>query len=318
MRDDFDKETKDVLARRVGYLCSNPSCRKLTSGPRTEPTKALNIGVAAHITAAAPGGPRYDPTLSPQERKSAGNGLWLCQNCAKLVDNDEQRYTTSLLRAWKKQAEIAALAAIESLASQDLPVALQSFSRSETLKYLVLGIDNESWLPWFSLFADERSSFTSTEPIEEVYFDNLHEMQEVFTTLKNVVAKAEVAEQRGIDRQQAFERALFEASISRVSRFLFTPKQDTPVMPGVKYVVFGIRPDHVNTIRLLRPQTLLHGQATNKRDATEVFFKNAAIVPHIPHVVGKAAQAANGDNDKFWQLLFEAALRLRWVGPDEE
>ncbi len=221
MRDDFDKETRDVLARRVGYLCSNPSCRKLTSGPRIEPTKALNIGVAAHITAAASGGPRYDPTLSPQERKSAVNGIWLCQNCAKLVDNDEQRYTTSLLREWKQQAEAAALAAIESLSSQTLPEAIQSFPRSEMLNYLILGIDDKSWLPWFNLFADERPSSTLAESVGEVYFDNLHEMQEVFDTLNDVVAKAQAAEQRGTERQQAFERALIGAGISRASRFLF-------------------------------------------------------------------------------------------------
>ena len=56
MRDDFDKETKETLARRVGYLCSNPSCRKPTSGPQTDPAKAINLGVAAHITAASLGG----------------------------------------------------------------------------------------------------------------------------------------------------------------------------------------------------------------------------------------------------------------------
>ena len=91
MRDDFDKETKDVLARRVGHRCSNPNCRKPTTGPQTVASKALNIGVAAHITAASKGGPRYDEALSPQERKSIDNAIHLCQNCGKLVDNDEQR-----------------------------------------------------------------------------------------------------------------------------------------------------------------------------------------------------------------------------------
>jgi tetratricopeptide (TPR) repeat protein len=103
-----------MLARRVGYRCSNPGCRKLTSGPQVDPTKALNIGVAAHIAAASPGGKRYDSTMSPKERKSINNGIWLCQNCAKLVDNDEQRYPTSLLLGWKSSAEQAALQEIEN------------------------------------------------------------------------------------------------------------------------------------------------------------------------------------------------------------
>ena len=105
MRDDFDAKTKEILARRVGYRCSNPDCGKLTSGPQEDPTKAVNIGVAAHITAASGGGQRYDPSLSPEERRSVDNGLWLCQNCAKLIDSDVQRYTPELLREWKRQAE---------------------------------------------------------------------------------------------------------------------------------------------------------------------------------------------------------------------
>jgi len=116
MRDDFDARAKEILARRVGYRCSNPDCRKLTSGPQEDPTKAVSIGVAAHITAASEGGPRYDPSLSSEERGSVDNGLWLCQNCAKLIDSDVQRYTPELLREWKRQAEQRARDEIEGIA----------------------------------------------------------------------------------------------------------------------------------------------------------------------------------------------------------
>lgn len=54
MRDDFNSSTKDVLAKRVGFHCSNPNCRTLTCGPRTEANKFVSIGVAAHISAASP------------------------------------------------------------------------------------------------------------------------------------------------------------------------------------------------------------------------------------------------------------------------
>jgi hypothetical protein len=113
MRDDFDNRTKELLAQRVGYSCSNPRCRQQTSGPQEDPAKAVNIGVAAHITAASAGGPRYDPRLSTEERKSPENGIWLCQNCAKLVDNDEHRYNVGLLKKWKRSSEDAALSEIE-------------------------------------------------------------------------------------------------------------------------------------------------------------------------------------------------------------
>jgi hypothetical protein len=108
MSDEFSEPVKRALASRVGNLCSNSECRALTSGPQEDPAKALNIGVAAHITAASPGGPRYDPELLPEERSGPSNGIWLCQNCAKLVDNDAPRFTVEILRAWKAAAEAEA------------------------------------------------------------------------------------------------------------------------------------------------------------------------------------------------------------------
>ena len=53
----------------------------------------------------APGGPRYNPDLSPEQRRSAENGVWLCQTCAKLIDNDVVRYPETVIRAWKTLAE---------------------------------------------------------------------------------------------------------------------------------------------------------------------------------------------------------------------
>jgi hypothetical protein len=97
----------------VGFRCSNPNCRQPTSGPQVDPTKAINIGVAAHIKAASPGGKRYDSNQSSEQRKSADNGIWLCQSCSKLIDSDETRYTVELLQTWKSQAETIALRELE-------------------------------------------------------------------------------------------------------------------------------------------------------------------------------------------------------------
>lgn len=105
MRDDFTLDVKRTLAARVGSACSNPDCRALTSGPQDDPGKAINVGVAAHITGAAEGGPRYNPNLTPEKRRSIDNGIWLCQNCAHLIDSDFSRYTEELLHAWKTVAE---------------------------------------------------------------------------------------------------------------------------------------------------------------------------------------------------------------------
>lgn len=121
--DDFSIQTKETLGKRVGMRCSNPTCRKPTSGPREEPGKAVNIGVASHITAAAPSGPRYNDGLTSEQRCSIDNAIWLCQNCAKLVDNDDRRYTVDILREWKDLAEERARLELERRHSIDQPAA---------------------------------------------------------------------------------------------------------------------------------------------------------------------------------------------------
>jgi hypothetical protein len=129
MRDDFTEEVKRTLAARVAYLCSNPDCRAPTSGPQIDATKALNVGVAAHITSAAEGGPRYNSLLSPEERRHPDNGIWLCQNCGKLIDNDPSRYTEKLIRAWKEIAEDHALGLIGKTVTRESNTVPESESQ---------------------------------------------------------------------------------------------------------------------------------------------------------------------------------------------
>jgi len=112
MADDFSEPVKRNLALRAGGLCSNPECRASTSGPQDDPAKAVNVGVAPHITAASPGGPRYDANLPPEERSSSSNGIWLCQTHAKLIDNDVTRFSIEILKKWKADAEAEAKARV--------------------------------------------------------------------------------------------------------------------------------------------------------------------------------------------------------------
>lgn len=104
-RDDFPIAAQLILARRAGDHCSNPDCGRGTSGPHSDTHRAVNLGIAAHITAASPKGPRFDPTLSTEIRSSLDNGIWLCHICAAKIDRDKHRYPTTLLHAWKQQAE---------------------------------------------------------------------------------------------------------------------------------------------------------------------------------------------------------------------
>src|SRR3546814_311154 len=65
----------------------------------------LNVGVAAHIKAASPGGARYDENQTSEERSHADNGIWLCEVHAHLIDHDANEFTVELLQKWKREAE---------------------------------------------------------------------------------------------------------------------------------------------------------------------------------------------------------------------
>ncbi len=103
-RDEFSEKTKNQIAKRAGWLCSFPSCRAHTVGATADGQGEINVGIAAHICAAAPGGPRYKEDMLPEDRSAADNGIWLCQNHAKIIDSDPKQYVEKTLHDWKKQA----------------------------------------------------------------------------------------------------------------------------------------------------------------------------------------------------------------------
>lgn len=105
-RDDFTESTKRLIGNRVGWKCSYLGCEQDTVGPSSSDiSKNINNGVAAHICAAAKGGPRYDASMTPEERKSFDNGIWMCRNHAALIDSDHEKYSVEMLKKWKKIAE---------------------------------------------------------------------------------------------------------------------------------------------------------------------------------------------------------------------
>ncbi|MCS3926102.1 hypothetical protein M2175_001133 [Bradyrhizobium elkanii] len=108
MRDDFTKRTVTEIAKCVAYRCSNPDCRRPTLGANAAQDGTIIIGVAAHICAASPGGPRYNAAQAPEARRSKENGLWLCQNCGRLVDADPNQFTVEQLVKWKYDAQAQA------------------------------------------------------------------------------------------------------------------------------------------------------------------------------------------------------------------
>jgi hypothetical protein len=106
-RDEFLEPIKLALAKRASFVCSNPDCRALTVAPADSDAKSvLYIGKAAHICAAATGGPRFDQNMTAVERSSIENAIFLCGSCADMIDrNGGQDFSVADLHHWKKQHE---------------------------------------------------------------------------------------------------------------------------------------------------------------------------------------------------------------------
>jgi hypothetical protein len=109
-RIDFTAKTKRIIASRSGYRCSFPECDNSTIGPGVKASDVVTNGVASHIYAASPGGPRGTGGLTEKELSSVENGIWLCDNHARIVDaNRGAKYPPEVLLSYKalQEARIA-------------------------------------------------------------------------------------------------------------------------------------------------------------------------------------------------------------------
>ncbi len=107
-RDDFPQRVKDAVAARAAWHCSFLGCDRPTVGAsESSPSGVTMVGEAAHISGAAGGrgSRRYDPLMSPDDRKGIDNAIWLCRIHAKVIDSDEATYTIDRLRAMKREHE---------------------------------------------------------------------------------------------------------------------------------------------------------------------------------------------------------------------
>jgi hypothetical protein len=147
-RDDFSAKVKRAVAARAGWHCSFAGCAKLTVGPSDEaPDASTKIGEATHICAAAsgPGGRRYDPSMTPEERAGINNAMWLCSDHAKLIDRDEVTYTAEGLRAMKREHEEACARAVRTGSSAELVTGLLAIGPGIVCTGTLTHIDASSW-----------------------------------------------------------------------------------------------------------------------------------------------------------------------------
>lgn len=82
-----------------GNKCANPDCQRELIKDGTQ------LGEIAHICAASPNGPRYDASMTDDERRDYANLILLCGDCNKIIDENPKKYPVGLLREWKQTHE---------------------------------------------------------------------------------------------------------------------------------------------------------------------------------------------------------------------
>lgn len=129
---EFSSTTARHLGERVAYMCSKPDCRILTIRARSGSDSVLKKGKACHIHSASPNGPRFDPRMSDADCKSPSNGIWLCDICAREVDDDASIYSARTLKGWKNKSELYVM----ELATQDSRLRQLRTTLSQSLSAL--------------------------------------------------------------------------------------------------------------------------------------------------------------------------------------
>lgn len=126
---DKARQYKPSTVRRLDTLsanqCAYPNCEKKLIA---EDGVSI-ISKICHISAASKNGPRYDESMTDDDRRSFDNLILLCDEHHVMVDNkdNESKYSVSLLKEWKTNH---VLKVMELMSSKNLlsahPLALNT------------------------------------------------------------------------------------------------------------------------------------------------------------------------------------------------
>ncbi|AMY26280.1 hypothetical protein CH262_03190 [Rhodococcus sp. 05-2255-1e] len=114
-RDPVPKAQEKVVIARSGNKCAYPGCGlELTIDPKSDEDQPKATGKVAHIAGASPNGPRYDSTMTPKQRGSADNLVYLCSPHHDAIDFQLGYHTRDFLIEAKQTHELAVARAVRN------------------------------------------------------------------------------------------------------------------------------------------------------------------------------------------------------------
>jgi hypothetical protein len=188
----------------------------------------------------------------------------------------------------------------------------------DLLGYIAFGVESDLPLkPIFTLFGGEcrESQAPFSEPAwDDIVFDDLDEMKDVFDSLSRVMAgtQATPADTRPDQFLVAWENEV----LRRASRYMVRRKHSRPIprpqrLPGFRYLVLGVHHDYAPLVRLMRPQEILPDGKVTQRDGEEVVFRDIDAVQQMLAVMQEAQRDSSGDPDESLSIVLAGAMRAR-------
>src|SRR6266480_5080536 len=102
--------------------CAFPQCNM----PIVEDSGTIT-GIVCDIKVRKPGGPRYDPGQSAQERHAADNLVLMCSRHSKIVDSDPLRFTVELIHEIKSVHERSRLLELSETDAKKAELLFQDY-----------------------------------------------------------------------------------------------------------------------------------------------------------------------------------------------
>jgi len=159
---DKSRQYKPSTVRRLDTLsgneCSNPNCKK-----KLIAEDGISIvSKICHIAAASKEGPRFDNSMTDDDRRSFDNLILLCDEHHVIIDNkeNEKKYPVTLLKNWKAKHEKKI---IELLSSKNL-LSRHPLALNKVINLIGLKMDEVLDLP---------EAINAPNPDEKILYNNI-------------------------------------------------------------------------------------------------------------------------------------------------
>jgi len=186
----------------------------MTTGPHSNDGKSLRSGEAAHIYSAKSKIARFNKDLSDTQIRDIKNGIWLCRDCHKLIDQDEKAFPAGLLFHWKNTHE-------------EFVKALRSKPNHGILRLLQPTIDEELKANEVLDFLDDKRVFHKdySSEIPEHVFISLQDIRRELVRKKSAVSQTYLADEidKILKAIRGFLDTIFDIDINNLRYDLSNP-----------------------------------------------------------------------------------------------